>query len=308
MKLPRNRSAAMDRRGFTLIELLVVVAIIGLLISILLPSLSRARTQARITSCKANAKQIATMTAAYQAEHRDNVPVIFNWHAGPVYQVPARTVLLSVALRGYDTGRGKLPPPFDPETVWADTRKRQYERTILPPHYVCPFVRDQGEGVVLIGTRTIRGPRGRTQTYTVVERQGRYETYQTWLWEDIVKNQVPHGEVYPFDPAEGRPKYSVLSWNRVRTSLNPQIPGSVAITDSRVKNLHRKWEAADARRRKSAGLADVTTVYCAQGNHLELGFYLWNLNSHLTSKGGGTNVIFADSHVDWVRGTQVGWP
>lgn len=56
-------------RAFTLIELLVVVAIIALLISILLPSLKRAREQARISKCLANLRSITQAGAAYVLDH-----------------------------------------------------------------------------------------------------------------------------------------------------------------------------------------------------------------------------------------------
>lgn len=60
----------MRRRGFTLIELLVVVAIIALLISILLPSLSKAREQTRATKCLSNLKQLTSIFSQYATDYR----------------------------------------------------------------------------------------------------------------------------------------------------------------------------------------------------------------------------------------------
>jgi prepilin-type N-terminal cleavage/methylation domain-containing protein/prepilin-type processing-associated H-X9-DG protein len=72
--LPPRRLAACHRprihsRGFTLIELLVVVAIIGLLTSILLPSLAKSRQQGKRAVCAANLHQMGVAMSMYVIEH-----------------------------------------------------------------------------------------------------------------------------------------------------------------------------------------------------------------------------------------------
>jgi prepilin-type N-terminal cleavage/methylation domain-containing protein/prepilin-type processing-associated H-X9-DG protein len=63
------------RKAFTLIELLVVVAIIALLISILLPSLSRARELSKRLVCASNVKGIGTSCKIYANENEEAWPV-----------------------------------------------------------------------------------------------------------------------------------------------------------------------------------------------------------------------------------------
>ncbi|MEM9083286.1 MAG: type II secretion system protein, partial [Planctomycetota bacterium] len=59
----------MRRCGFTLIELLVVVAIIGLLIGLLVPALSRSKEIAQEIECQSNMRQIAVATLAYSVDN-----------------------------------------------------------------------------------------------------------------------------------------------------------------------------------------------------------------------------------------------
>ena len=59
----------MNKQRFTLIELLVVVAIIGILASLLMPSLSKAREKAKRAVCKSNLKQIGIAATMYQGDN-----------------------------------------------------------------------------------------------------------------------------------------------------------------------------------------------------------------------------------------------
>ncbi len=63
------------RKAFTLIELLIVIAIIGLLVSILVPALSRAREVSRRTICGSNLRQFGVSLLQYSQDFESWLPV-----------------------------------------------------------------------------------------------------------------------------------------------------------------------------------------------------------------------------------------
>ena len=63
-----------SRVGFTLVELLVVIGIIALLISILLPALSKARKQAMIITDLSNMRQVGLAVNMYANDNKGRLP------------------------------------------------------------------------------------------------------------------------------------------------------------------------------------------------------------------------------------------
>ena len=68
--LSRQR-ARRSSGGFTLVELLVVIGIIALLISILLPTLNKAKEASKRTACMSNQRQLTAAWLIYAHDNKD---------------------------------------------------------------------------------------------------------------------------------------------------------------------------------------------------------------------------------------------
>ena len=75
--------------AFTLMELLVVIAIMGVLGSLLLPALSRAREAARSTACLSNLHQIGLALQLYIQENHNKLPRMRDHSLTTTNELPA---------------------------------------------------------------------------------------------------------------------------------------------------------------------------------------------------------------------------
>ena len=122
---------AHKRRAFTLIELLVVIAIISLLVSILLPSLNRAKDLARNVICMSNIRSLGASMFLY-TEEWDGFTPFYNlgvdpWGRGNYSYISWANILSETGFTsGGQTGNGQpalglyiCPTQPNPESRWG---------------------------------------------------------------------------------------------------------------------------------------------------------------------------------------------
>ena len=190
------------RRGFTLVELLVVVAILAMLISILMPTLSRAREITRRTICQTNLKTMGTAWTLYFNKWNNMMPQTHNVNRETPDSSSQFTYLIFCG-REHTTG----PPDYVNAGVL-------YKEEFLDNGkvYVCPTIeRNYGKSWFTPGHRKRSGADEINRSpWPVIDLFG---TYMTYMRRRINNYDDPGLSYFHWSHPKPRPDHDLLFWS-----------------------------------------------------------------------------------------------
>jgi prepilin-type N-terminal cleavage/methylation domain-containing protein/prepilin-type processing-associated H-X9-DG protein len=283
------QEVSVKRKAFTLIELLVVVAIIALLISILLPSLSRARELAKRAVCASNQRGIGQGMHIYANDNREWFPThyfrVTNTTVGP----PTVVDVVHAETLGEDY---HLPTGEEGSGVGdvANTQENHPSRSLFlliiggqqtAGQFVCPSSGDDEDdmrnyGPYRVGTGTGNSSAGRPGK-TRFDFQGYGKLSYAY--------QLPYGR-------RGRPRETMDSRMPIGADKGPYYQGHG-------RTQHDNNHATDKRREDYDPPTDwegQTPTRVIKYSNEEWRPY--NSENHNTE---GQNILFVDGHVAFER-------
>lgn len=270
------------RKGFTLIELLVVVAIIALLISILLPSLSRARELAKRAVCASNLRGIGQGMHIYANDNSEWFPAHFYRNNPIAIGPPTTTGVQYVEMLGADY---HVPVTLGSD---VDTNKSHPSRSLFllvisgaqtTGQFVCPSSADEEDDM------RNRGAYANPQPESAA-RAGRTRFDFAGYTKLSYSYQVPYGR-------RGRPRETLDSRMPISADKGPYFHAKTGGDATWVDGCY-KDERADHNPPTAWSGEDVVVVIKKSNEE-------WRPYNSVNHNLEGQNILFVDGHADFKR-------